>query len=232
VDCKVQWERAARRASKWRANRSVILGGVWRAQRRLNDGHAKRSVALPAGRVTVAGCQFARTVDVLRRDPVSFKPLSRVCLFSPRRVSYRLLFSPPPPFPVRVHEDYQHGVKRYITSGIHNTLVSLSSLSSSSSSSLSRYRCRRRAAPSVPIQTYHRPVYNGGWHSTETVRIQRGSGSRNLDIGWVRAPIIITRRVATRRDASRLVPSRRATTRRPTPRSRSLGEKARRHLSA
>ncbi|KAG5320730.1 HNRPL protein, partial [Pseudoatta argentina] len=31
-------------------------------------------------------------------------------------------------------------------------------------SSLSRYCCRRRAAPSVPIQTYHRPVYNGGWN--------------------------------------------------------------------
>jgi len=100
----LQWERATRRVTVRRANRSAILGVVWRAQRRLNDGHAERSVAPPAGRVAVAGCQFARSVDVLRRDPVSFKPLSRVCLFSSRRVSYRLLFSPPPPFPARVHE--------------------------------------------------------------------------------------------------------------------------------
>lgn len=42
----------------------------------------------------------------VRRDlgTVSLKPLSRVCLFSSRRASYRLLFSPPFPSPVRAHE--------------------------------------------------------------------------------------------------------------------------------
>jgi len=42
------------------------------------------------------------------------------------------------------------------------------------------------ATPSALIQT-RRPLFNGGWHSTETARTRKGSDSRNPDIGWVPA---------------------------------------------